>query len=310
MAIFNHISEENVTAFDLEKHDAVIFNKHSSKYAVNIMKICSTVKVLTIYDIDDWILDLPEYSVTELLEDQISNIVYMIRNASFVTTSSEPLLAKLLGIRKDAIILKNGIDVSSIRSGGPGSIESKTPKILFSNTDGIKLTKFKSEFIEVLAKFLRNNPEFSIDYWGDIFPEVFSIPRVRLRGFLENSAYKKELLKEGYWFSIVPLGGIEEPESLYFNSCKSCIKYIDYGAIGIPGIYSRTPVYQSAIRDMETGLLVDNGSDYWGAALDEMSRNTLLRKKIRDESYIDVASNYGLEKSAKILFDLISHNLN
>jgi glycosyltransferase involved in cell wall biosynthesis len=60
---------------------------------------------------------------------------------------------------------------------------------------------------------------------------------------------------------------------------------------------------------METGLLVDNGSDYWGAALDEMSRNTQLRKKIRNESYIDVASNYGLEKSAKIFFDLISHNL-
>lgn len=302
---FTQILEGDITLKDLAYRDVVLFNKHSSGHAIQIMKMSNEIGLRTIYDLDDWILDLPEYSVTDLLDDQIGNIAWMIRNASIVTVSSEALLEKLLLMRTKVFLIKNAIDPFAITSKSGDWPESKKPKILFSNTDGLKLINFKQEFIDVLKKFMNMNGDITIDYWGDIFPELYQIPRVHIRGFLENHEYKKAIANEGYWFAIVPLGGVEEPESLFFNSCKSCIKYIDYGALGIPGIYSNSPVYNSEISHRLTGLLVDNNSKSWSVALSEMLESSSLRRKIREGAYMDVVNNHKIEESSQIFIDLL-----
>lgn len=303
---FKEILEGEVSILDLKNVDAVIFNKHSSRHAINLMKISHDIGVKTIYDIDDWILDLPEYSVTDLLEDELGNIIWMIRNATHVTVSSKALMEKISHLRNPVFFLKNGIDASIFGNKNGNWIETKKPKILFSNTDGIKLTKFRDKFIEVIIKFLNKNPEVSIDYWGDIFPEIFQIPKISIRGFMENETYKRAILSEGYWFSIIPLGGQEDLDSLFFNSCKSCIKYIDYGALGIPGIYSNSPVYAEVIKHKVNGILVNNNSSSWESALNDLLQNSSLRRKMRERAYMDVIKNHGLEEPAKVLLNLLS----
>ncbi|MBU3574780.1 glycosyltransferase [Polynucleobacter sp. UK-Mo-2m-Kol15] len=302
---FCEILEDNITLMDLKSCDVVLFNKHSSRQAINIMKMSHDIGLKTIYDLDDWILDLPEYSVTDLLEDQLGNIIWMIRNATFVTVSCNALMDKVALLRNPIFLLKNGIDPSAFGFGDGGWSESKKPKILFSNTDGIKLIKFKEKFFELIINFLNDNPEISIDYWGDIFPEIYQIPRIRIRGFLHNEAYKRAILSEGYWFSIVPLGGPEDADSLFFNSCKSCIKYIDYGALGIPGIYSNTPVYTEVVKHQVNGILVDNDSLSWEKAMNSLLQNSLLRREIRESAYVDVVKNHGLKEPAKIFLNLL-----
>jgi glycosyltransferase involved in cell wall biosynthesis len=303
---FRQILEDEITLMDLKSCDAVLLNKHSSRQAINIMKISHDIGLKTIYDLDDWILDLPEYSVTDLVEDQLGNIIWMIRNATIVTVSCEALMEKVSLIRSSIFLLRNGIDPNAFSARGSGWTESKKPKILFSNTDGIKLIQFKDKFIELLANFMNKNPEVSLDYWGDFFPEMYQVPRIQPKGFMENYAYKKILSSEGYWFSIIPLGGAEDPNSLFFNSCKSCIKYIDYGALGIPGIYSNTPVYTEVVKHQVNGILVNNDSVSWGAALNDLLQNSSLRRGIRERAYLDVVNNHGLEESAKIFLSLLT----
>jgi processive 1,2-diacylglycerol beta-glucosyltransferase len=72
-----------------------------------------------------------------------------------------------------------------------------------------------------------------------------------------------------------------------FTRCKSDLKYLDYGALGIPAIFSDARPYRGTVRHGETGLLVPDEPDAWGAALAEMASDVALRGRIaraaRDE---------------------------
>ena len=43
-----------------------------------------------------------------------------------------------------------------------------------------------------------------------------------------------------------------------FNRCKSDLKFLEYAALGLPGIYSDVVPYKHAVRHEETGLLTEN----------------------------------------------------
>ena len=43
-----------------------------------------------------------------------------------------------------------------------------------------------------------------------------------------------------------------------FTRCKSDLKYLDYAALGIPGVFSDVRPYRDTVRHRETGLLAAN----------------------------------------------------
>lgn len=302
---WNEVIESDVDLNVIKGFDAILLNKHSSLRGLEIIKNASVLGLKTIYDLDDWILDLPSYSVTSLNDDIMGNIIAMIREADYVTVSNDLLRDKLKKIRPDSIIIKNGFDHAAIKYRPEVNKESESPILLFSNTDGVKLISYRKTFFEQIIQFMENHPEAEIDFWGDKFPEMHKIPRLNNNGFEANPVYKAKIRDRGYWFAIVPLGGVEDPETLLFNSCKSCIKYIDYGSLGIPGIFSNTPVYSDVIKNGETGFLVNNQDNYWIEVMENLYGSKELRHEIRTNAYSDCVNNYGLAESAKVLSSLI-----
>ena len=309
MIEYEEIVENEISVTQLRRFDAVLFNKHTSTRAIDVMRLANELDLLTIYDLDDWIIDLPTYSVTVLDNDLLANIIWLLRNASVATISNQTIHDKLHRIRPDAIIIPNGFDHESYPTNISSNKETNPPKIIFSNTDDIKLVHFRKDFFHVLTDFMERHPEIELDFWGDEFREMSLIPRLNQKGYLKNSEYKNAIRDAGYTFSIVPLGASEDSESLYFNSCKSCIKYIDFGSLGIPGIYSRSPVYESAILHRSTGLLVHNTPEEWANAMDELYLNSQLRDTLRKNAYKDTLQRFGLAAPSKTLFDLL-HNRN
>jgi glycosyltransferase involved in cell wall biosynthesis len=132
------------------------------------------------------------------------------------------------------------------------------------------------------------------------------IPKLVPRGFLENTQYKRAIRDAGYLFAIVPLGGREDSETLFFNSCKSCIKYIDYGSLGIPGIYSRSPVYEQAVTHMKTGYLVENTQPEWETAMETLFADKSLRDSMRRQAYADTVERFSIGGSSQRLLTLFS----
>jgi hypothetical protein len=298
---YQEILENEIGIEDFKNHDAVLLNKHSSARGLEIIQTAKALGVRSIYDLDDWILDLPSYSVTNLDEDILANIVYMIRESDVVTVSNSVLQEKLKYLRPVSTILRNGFDHEAMPYSPATQSESPQPKILFSNTDGIKLVSHRKSFMQQVVAFMESHQDAVLEFWGDHFPELSRIPRLIDKGFVPNKTYKQSIRDAGYWFAMVPLGGAEDPETLFFNSCKSCIKYIDYGSLGIPGIYSRTPVYADAVTDGQTGCLVHNRGDEWLSAMNRLYENAELRSLIRSQSHADCVERFGVEESAQKL---------
>jgi glycosyltransferase involved in cell wall biosynthesis len=84
-------------------------------------------------------------------------------------------------------------------------------------------------------------------------------------------------------FAIAPLE--DDP----FTRCKSDLKYLDYGALAIPAVFSDVRPYSETVRHRETGLVVPNEADAWAEALGEMVSDGALRSRLaraaRDEVY-------------------------
>ena len=65
-----------------------------------------------------------------------------------------------------------------------------------------------------------------------------------------------------------------------FTSCKSDLKYLDYGALGIPGVFSDVRPYRDTVRHGETGLLAANDEKAWADALEEIVGDAALRARL------------------------------
>jgi len=292
---WEQISEAEVGVSHLHRFDVVLFNKHVSNLSLKIMRMANELGLHTIYDLDDWLLDLPSWSVLEMNEDVLYNVLAMIREASAATASNQLLQERMRKVRRsDVLIIPNGFDGEAFDLSPGLWAERQPPKIIFSNLDGIKLVNFRKDFFATLRAFLTRHEDVSIDFWGDPFPELNTIPHLTHCGSRGNLEYKKAIRDEGYTFAIVPLGAEEDPETLFFNSCKSPIKYADYGSLGIPSIYSDCPTYRENVRHRQTGYIAANTADNWARALDEMFADAKLRQSIREHAYADVFDRFSV----------------
>jgi len=73
-------------------------------------------------------------------------------------------------------------------------------------------------------------------------------------------------------------------QSSNFNSFKSDIKWLDYSMLGVAGIYSDVPAYQSTIINSFNGLIVDNSTESWISAIEALSEDGSLRRSIVENS--------------------------
>ena len=73
-----------------------------------------------------------------------------------------------------------------------------------------------------------------------------------------------------------------------FNHCKSDIKFLDYAAAGVPGVFSALPAYKDTVQNRENGLIVQNDPGDWYNALSELVKFPALRTHLseRAESYL------------------------
>ncbi|RLT39123.1 MAG: glycosyltransferase [Chloroflexi bacterium] len=65
-----------------------------------------------------------------------------------------------------------------------------------------------------------------------------------------------------------------------FNRAKSDIKFLDYAALGAPGVYSDLPVYAATVRHGQTGLLAANDTASWVKAIRSLIEQPDLRREL------------------------------
>jgi glycosyltransferase involved in cell wall biosynthesis len=77
-----------------------------------------------------------------------------------------------------------------------------------------------------------------------------------------------------------------------FENSKTNLKYREYAAFGVPGIYSNVPLYSSCVLHEKTGLLADNSVEAWLAALERTIADPALRASIVEAARSDIEKHY------------------
>ena len=90
------------------------------------------------------------------------------------------------------------------------------------------------------------------------------------------------------------------------EDCKSDLKYLEYGALGIPGIYSRHLVY-SSVKDGETGLLADG--EEWTDAILRLAHDADLCAQIAESAREHALRERSISAGAPILYDILLRTL-
>jgi glycosyltransferase involved in cell wall biosynthesis len=83
-----------------------------------------------------------------------------------------------------------------------------------------------------------------------------------------------------------------------FTRCKSDLKYLDYAALGIPGIFSDVRPYRETVRHRETGLLAANEPKAWAEALEEIVSDASLRARLAGAARAEVHGTRMLRTNA------------
>jgi glycosyltransferase involved in cell wall biosynthesis len=82
-----------------------------------------------------------------------------------------------------------------------------------------------------------------------------------------------------------------------FNRAKSALKFLDYSAVGLPGIYSRVGPFTEAVEDGKSGLLVDNTISAWRDALLLLKNDDRLREELGERAAQSIRERHLLRPS-------------
>ncbi len=92
--------------------------------------------------------------------------------------------------------------------------------------------------------------------------------------------------------------GIAPLQDTRFTRSKSDIKFLDYSALGIPGVYSRVPSYAETVRHMETGWLAEDSPAAWIEALESLLADAALRRRLAEQAQSYVFAQRTLQHCA------------
>lgn len=82
-----------------------------------------------------------------------------------------------------------------------------------------------------------------------------------------------------------------------FNRCKSSIKFLEYSAIGLPGIYSKVDPYSDIIKNGEEGFLAENNHE-WIEKISLLVEDRAKRKEMAQRAQKQVLRNWMIKDHA------------
>lgn len=253
-------------------------------------------KAIFIYSIDDNLLDL------EYIPKEVRMVVrYFCRAADGILVSTEFLKKRLSRLNKRIIVISNALDERHFGGNDQKSHpikqhgERKVIGYMGTFTHDADLMIVIQPLREILRKY-SDLVEFQL-VGGTSNPSVLSLFDGLPFRVLQPPTHDVEYPNFVSWMKRILRWdiGIAPLEDTYFNRSKSDIKFLDYSALRIAGIYSDVPSYQETIRHLETGYLVNNSPTDWSNALECLLVNDQFRDRLARDACDYVLSFRTLE---------------
>jgi hypothetical protein len=267
-----------------------------------------------IYHLDDNLLDLDDNTPFRKPIDtgQKMMIRYLARRADGVIVSTENLKQRMARFNASIAVVATAIDERLFVS------ETVAPPPSGDNRGG-KTIGYMGTFtheadIMMVAQALRgvlrsHAGDVALEFVGGfVDPSILDffqgLPvRVLDAGpHSEYPAFVRWMVDNIKWdIAIAPL------TQTRFTRCKSDIKLLDYGALGISGIYSKVEPYEGVVEHLGTGYLATNSVEAWSEAFELLIRDDQLRGQIANKARDYVLSRRCLSRCATLWRDAIEN---
>jgi glycosyltransferase involved in cell wall biosynthesis len=258
-----------------------------------------------LYYIDDNFWDMPTSINGGDLANHIpgfwNNLTLALQQAHHILTPSAVLkryLQTQRGIAHSISVVPYGIESHHLAPMPKVRLSSEAIAVGFAGT--FRQAEFETLIFPALQQLLTEQPEVAspealrlavmLVSEGEFaayhktlatFPQL--VDRITLlEGHTDFATYIKRLQACQWDIGLSPL--IETP----FTRCKSAIKWLDYSACAMAGLYSRTPPYRDEVTQGETGWLVENTVEAWVEGLTRLLQQPGLRQHIRTQAWQQV----------------------
>lgn len=274
------------------------FSVHFSAYQ-RIMEFTRRNLIPTVLDLDDYLMNMPEDHPNRTANDYTAALLPLliaIKEVDFVTVSTEPLKQLVQPYNPNVKVLPNYIDEElwSFKEPVAVSSQEKDPIVLLfmgttSHTPDLEmispvLGKLLSKY-EGRLKFLCYGPLPPKSLQAHPFVEYHEGETYNYPAFIKN------FLEIQADIAIAPLR--DNP----FNQCKSNLKFLEYGALGVPGIFSNLCPYVGTVADNVNGFVADTLTE-WETKLECLIGDQTMRHNLAIAAQADVKSNWMLANHA------------
>lgn len=242
-----------------------------------------------VYETDDDYAALPPWLEKPYQAHDLAHLARFIALASLVTVTTETLRAALAPLNRRIAVLPNCLDDRLWPLAPPAPRGDGTVRILFTGSKG----HWKDlETIEpALRNVLESRPQAELLLMGVKDTGLAGHPRLRVLPYDGRyETWPARLAAAGADIAVVPL--VDHP----FNRAKSNIKFLDFAAVGVPGIYQDLPPYDS-VTDGVDGLKATT-VESWQAALLRLIDDAALRRLLAAGAMATLREKYLLSRNA------------
>lgn len=303
-----YIKFTKFTVKDIIEGDIFIFYKSHFflKSTYRLIQIIKKFEKVVLYDIDDYYLDIPDYSFSRHLNKGRRLRIFQdnLSLSDYIVVSTEPLKNQFIQFNKNICIIENTINPHEI---GKRLDHNNVIKILVTSSDNLKIKSFKNDFLRCLYDIKKKyNENIKIVFLGK-FSNVESINSLAddFCDRIPPDEYQEYLIKNNFEIGLVPLGGEEDPETLLSHSCKSNIKFLEFADFGIAGVYSNVKPYND-VKDRKEGIIVNNTYSEWFEAISALIDDEKLRKQIVSNSRKKLENSYSKKVSQDKFLKLLN----
>jgi len=243
---------------------------------------CRRTGAILAYDLDDDLLHIPrDHADAPALRPQARLVQRLLRDAGTVFVSTPALAASLAPLRRDAVVVPNGLDErlwADVPAGMPPGRRARGGPVrllcMGTATHGADFALIEPALARLTDTF---RGQVTIDMLGVTartdLPDWVNRPAMPPNATATYPGFVDWATQQPGWdIGLAPLADNA------FNRCKSAIKTLDYAALGLAVVASDVAAYRGSLADGPGGMLAANRPDAWYAALSRLVRDAELRR--------------------------------
>ncbi|MBP0600730.1 glycosyltransferase [Herbaspirillum sp. LeCh32-8] len=301
------IKDNNIDLEMLKSADLVVFQRYtpgllSTDKLASILALCKK----TVYDTDDLLHEIPDYHPQAAsARGWKEGIEYMARRADAVVVSTPFLKEKLSLLNRNVHVMPNYLDYDMFYR--PVAVQGERP--VHIGMLGTSLQGPNFALVDAaLRKIVATHPgKVKLSFVGWTPPAGWeNHPAAEFHPVINSYLDYADTLKKMEWdIGLIPLADDE------FNHSKTATKWLEYSAAGIAGIFSDVSVYNKAVTQGETGLLVPADSDAWFQAIDSLITYPERRIRLAEQAQTQVRERFSIAANLGAyigLYDAIVEN--